>query len=111
MEKIDLYHKISAVLLMIAGIMHLLSPLVYVQITMEVISFLLFGGIYLALGILLFLKEDMKVLGILSILLTLIGAIGGTVILIGNFSTYLLVMLILDPFIIILRILVYKEKF
>lgn len=109
MGNTELFHKISALLLVITGIMHLLTPLVYQSMDMNVVSFVLFGVIYLALGILLILKEDQKIIALLSIIFPLIGLIGGTVILITTFSVYLLIMLIIDPIIIILRILVLKE--
>ena len=109
MENIELFHKISAGLLVLTGIMHSLTPIVYGTIDMNIISFVLFGAIYLALGILLILKEDQKIIALLSIIFPLIGLIGGTVILITTFSVYLLIMLIIDPVIIILRILVLKE--
>jgi len=108
MTNTELLHKISALFLVVTGIMHLLTPLIYLM-SMDVISFIIFGFIYLVLGLLLLFRDDQKIIALLSIIFPLIGLIGGTAILLANFTIYLLIMVIIDPIIIILRVLVFKE--
>ena len=57
MANTELLHKISALLLVITGIMHLLTPLQYAM-SMDVISFIIFGFIYLVLGLLLLIRDE-----------------------------------------------------
>lgn len=108
MEHKELLYKISAILLVFTGILHLISPLI-LGLTMEVAGMVAFGIIYLCLGILLFLRDKHKLIALLSILLPAVGALGGLMILTMFYSSYLLFMVILDPVIIFLRILVYKD--
>ncbi len=104
-EKINL---ISVILLVLTGILHLIAPLIY-GMTFEGMGMLLFGIIYACLGILVQLKSENKIIGILSIIFPLIGAIIGTILLILSFNAFLLFLVILDPIIIVLRIYIYKQ--
>lgn len=104
----DIFQKISAGLLMLTGILHIIAPIVLGS-SMETMGMVLFGVIYFALGVLLLIKGDKNWVLLFSIICPFIGMIAGTTILLTSFSFYLLFMVILDPIIVILMILVYKE--
>jgi len=77
--------------------------------TFEATGSFVFGIIYTCLGILVQLKKENKIIGILSIVLPLIGLIVGFIILLPIMDAFLLFLLLLDPFIIIMRIYLYKQ--
>ncbi len=70
-EKINI---ITVILFLLTGILHLLIPLIY-GMTFETTGSFVFGIIYTCLGILVQLKKENKIIGILSILMPLIGLI------------------------------------
>ena len=111
METNDKINLMSVLLLLLTGILHLISPLIY-GTTIDTTGLIIFGIIYTVLGILVQIKSENKIIGILSILLPLIGLIIGTVgamtglLPIDAFTVFIL---ILDPIIIIIRIYMYKQ--
>jgi len=112
METQEKLNIITVILFLLTGIIHLLGPLIYGW-TFEVTGAFVFGIIYTCLGILVQLKKENKIIGILSILMPLIGLILGiilmplTVLIMG--IIFVLFVLLLDPIIIILRIYLYKQ--
>jgi hypothetical protein len=57
----------------------------------------------------LLIKGDNRKVLLLSIIFPSIGMVAGIVILLTTFTVYLLFMVFLDPIIIVLMLLVYKE--
>ena len=107
-EKINL---LSVLLLLLTGILHLISPLIY-GTTIDTTVLIIFGIIYTFLGILVQIKSENKIIGILSIICPLIGLVIGTIGLITGLlpvDAFALFLIILDPIIIILRIYMYKQ--
>jgi len=113
METQEKLNIITVILFLLTGILHLLAPLIYGMTFEEATGSFVFGIIYTCLGILVQLKKENKIIGILSILMPLIGLILGiilmplTVLIMG--IIFVLFVLLLDPFIIILRIYLYKQ--
>jgi len=111
METNDKINLLSVLLLLLTGILHLISPLIY-GTTIDTTGLIIFGIIYTLLGILVQLKKDNKIIGILSIICPIIGVIIGIIGLITGLlpvDAFLLFLLLLDPIIIILRIYMYKQ--
>ena len=111
METNDKINLLSVLLLLLTGILHLISPLIY-GTTIDTTGLIIFGIIYTLLGILVQIKSENKIIGILSILLPLIGLIIGTVGLMTGLlpiDAFTVFIIILDPFIIIFRIYMYKQ--
>jgi len=111
METKDKINLLSVLLLLLTGILHLISPLIY-GTKFDTTGLIIFGIIYTLLGILVHIKKENKIIGILSIICPIIGVIIGIIGLITGLlpvDAFLLFLLLLDPIIIILRIYMYKQ--
>ena len=111
METNDKINLLSVLLLLLTGILHLISPLIY-GTTIDTTGLIIFGIIYTILGILVQIKRENKIIGILSFLLPLIGLIIGTIGLLTGLlpiDAFSVFVILLDPIIIILRIYMYKQ--
>jgi len=108
METDDKINLLSVLLLLLTGILHLISPLIY-GTKFDTTGLIIFGIIYTLLGILVQIKKENKIIGILSILCPIIGVILGTIVLLPVLDAFLVFVLLLDLIIIILRIYMYKQ--
>jgi hypothetical protein len=111
METNDKINLLSVLLFLLTGILHLISPLIY-GTTIDTTGLILFGIIYTLLGILVYIKKENKLIGILSIICPIIGVTLGTIFVIAGLlpgDAFLIFVLLLDPIIIILRIYLYKQ--
>ena len=108
METNDKINLLSVLLLLLTGILHLISPLIY-GTKFDTTGLIIFGIIYTLLGILVQIKKENKIIGILSFICPIIGVILGTIVLFPVLDAFLLFLLLLDPIIIILRIYMYKQ--
>ena len=108
METNDKINLLSVLLLLLTGILHLISPLIY-GTKFDTTGPFIFGIIYTLLGILVQIKKENKIIGILSIICPIIGVILGTIVLLPVLDAFLIFLLLLDPIIIILRIYMYKQ--
>lgn len=108
METNDKINLLSVLILLLMGILHLISPLIY-GTAFDTTGLVVFGIIYTVLGILVQIKSENKIIGILSIICPIIGVILGTIVLLPVLDAFLIFLLLLDPIIIILRIYMYKQ--
>jgi len=108
METNDKINLLSVIIFLFMGVLHLISPLIY-GTKFDTTGLIVFGIIYTLLGILVQIKKENKIIGILSILCPIIGVILGIISLLPVLDAFLVFLLLLDPIIIILRIYMYKQ--
>ena len=108
METNDKINLLSVIIFLFMGVLHLISPLIY-GTKFDTTGLIVFGIIYTLLGILVQIKKENKIIGILSILCPIIGVILGIILLLPVLDAFLVILLLLDPIIIILRIYMYKQ--
>ncbi len=111
METNDKINLLSVLIFLLMGILHLITPLIY-GTTIDTTGLVIFGIIYTVLGILVQIKSENKLVGVLSIFLPLVGLIIGTIGALTGLlpiDAFTIFILLLDPIIIILRIYMYKQ--
>ncbi len=109
METIEKLNWLTVIIFLIMGVLHVITP-IFFGLTSFAIGMVFFGVLYTSLGILVHLKKENKIIGILSILIPLVGMTLATLSLLSEFNLYLFSVCILtDPVVIILRIYVYKQ--
>lgn len=110
--EMDKKQKISfftIVLLCITGIMHILQ--VYYGVSFENIGQAVFGSIYLLIGVLLTIKEDVKSVHVVAIDVPIIGAILGLILFFIIYNPFLIFFVIVDIIIVYMRIFIYQTYY
>lgn len=109
MDKKNKLSFLSIVMFFITALIHILQ--LYYGVNLENIGQAIFGFIYIGIGILLWAKDEIKLVHILAIGIPIIGGILGLILFFFTFSPFLIFFLIVDIIIVYLRIHIYRTYY
>ena len=100
----------SVLILLLSGFLHVISPIFYGNVY-GAQGLFIYGLIYIIVGILVAIRKNSKIIGILTIFFPTLGVIVLLPILLPILDAYIIFLKVLDVIVIIIRVYIFIQLF